>query len=89
MVLQGLAAAPATLSPAPAEAALAWQEHIRPKLISLQLTLPEEEEDGGDKKKKGGGGGGGKKGGGGGKKKEEKARAGHLRPRARRSDEAD
>ena len=47
-----------------------YKEHIRPKLLSLPLTLPDEDE--GDKKKKGGGGGG-KKGGGGGKKgKEEK-----------------
>ena len=52
-----------------------YKEHIRPKLLSLPLVLPEEEE-GDSKKKKGGGGGGPKKGapkkGGGGGGKEEK-----------------
>ena len=54
-----LACSPA--APAPS----ARQEHIRPKLLSLSLPLPDEEAAD-DKKKKGGGGG--KKGGGGGKK---------------------
>ena len=49
-----------------------YKEHIRPKLLSLPLTLPEEDDDG--KKKKGGGGGPKKgppkKGGGGGGKEE-------------------
>ena len=44
-----------------------YKEHVRPKLVSLPLALPDEEEEGDGKKK--GKGGGGKKGGGGGKGK--------------------
>ena len=44
-----------------------YKEHVRPKLVSLPLALPDEEEEGDGMKK--GKGGGGKKGGGGGKGK--------------------
>ena len=49
-----------------------YKEHIRPKLLSLPLELPDEEEGDGKKKKSGGGPKKGppKKGGGGGGKEE-------------------